>query len=222
MMNIVTKTLSAADRSTSPAELSDEAIVLRYQETGDQADFAELVHRYERELYSFLRRYLGDAEMAEDAFQATFLQLHLKCDQFDTSRRLRPWLYMIATNKAIDLQRRNKRHQAVSLNGVRVGGDSEETRLVDVLVGDDADPMKQLSQAESGEWISEKLSDLPEHLRLVVHLVYFQGLKYREAAEVISIPVGTVKSRLHAAVAKLTDAWAETHQDDRVDTRYET
>ena len=59
------------------------------------------------------------------------------------------------------------------------------------------------------------MDDLPEHLRLVVHLVYFQGLKYREAAEVISIPVGTVKSRLHAAVAKLTDAWAETHNDER-------
>ena len=154
-MSTVTKTESAADRSALAAAQTDEALVLEYRETGDQALFAELVQRYERELYSFLRRYLGNAEMAEDAFQATFLQLHLKCDQFDTSRRLRPWLYMIATNKAIDLQRRNKRHQAVSLNGVRVGGDSEETRLVDVLEGDaDRSDARAHAKAESGEWVS--------------------------------------------------------------------
>ena len=88
------------DDSTTAASLTDEQLVIRYRESGDGTLFAELVRRYERELYSYLRRYLGAAELAEDAFQATFLQLHLKCDQFDPGRKLRPWLYMIATNKA--------------------------------------------------------------------------------------------------------------------------
>ncbi len=79
-----------------------------YRETGGAALFGQLVSRYEREIYSYLRRYLGNSDMAEDAFQATFLQLHLKCDQFESGRKLRPWLYMIATNQAIDLQRRTK------------------------------------------------------------------------------------------------------------------
>ena len=78
--------------------------------------FAELVRRYERELYSYLRRYLGDAEMAEDAFQAAFLQVHLKCQQFEAGRSVRPWLYTIATNQAIDAQRRSRRHRMVSLD----------------------------------------------------------------------------------------------------------
>ena len=91
------------------SETSDEALLLRYRDTGDSEAFVELVHRYERELYSYLRRYLGDSAMAEDAFQRAFLQVHLKCEQFEEGRRFRPWLYAIATNQAIDLGRRNRR-----------------------------------------------------------------------------------------------------------------
>ena len=61
-------------------------------------------------------RFLGDAALAEDAFQNTFLQVHSKSHLFDGKRKFRPWLYTIATNQAIDLQRRNKRHQLASLD----------------------------------------------------------------------------------------------------------
>ena len=74
-------------------------------------------------------------------------------------------------------------------------------------MSDEPTPLSKVDQAERGAKVGKSLSELPEHLRLVVNLVYFQGLKYREAAEVLSIPVGTVKSRLHAAILKLTDAW---------------
>ena len=73
---------TAAEIISESADRTDEQLVLQYRETGDEGLFSELVHRYERELYSYFRRYLGNSEMAEDAFQATFLQLHLKCDQF--------------------------------------------------------------------------------------------------------------------------------------------
>ncbi|MEE2676060.1 MAG: sigma-70 family RNA polymerase sigma factor, partial [Planctomycetota bacterium] len=89
-------------------EYSDEQILSIYKKDGDRELFALLVRRYERELYSYLRRYMGNAEMAEDVFQSTFLQVHLKCEQFDEGRRFRPWLYTVATNQAIDAQRRNK------------------------------------------------------------------------------------------------------------------
>ena len=97
---------------------TDEHILIEYRQTGDRELFAQLVYRYERELYTYLRRYLGDAQMAEDAFQGAFLQVHLKCDQFQEGRRFRPWLYTIATNQAIDARRRNKRHRMVSLDQV--------------------------------------------------------------------------------------------------------
>lgn len=193
------------------SETTDEQLLLDYRETGDEALFNALVTRYQREMFNYLRRYLGNAEMAEDAFQATFLQLHLKCDQFQAGRRVKPWLYMIATNKAIDLQRRNKRHRSVSLNGY--GDDDDTGRLIDMLVSEAPSPHTQANKAEEGDWISKRLNELPENLRMVVHLVYYQGLKYREAAEALSIPVGTVKSRLHTAILKLTDAWDNTHDE---------
>jgi RNA polymerase sigma-70 factor (ECF subfamily) len=194
------------------ATSTDEELLLAYRNSGDQQIFATLVRRYERELYAYLRRYLGNAEMAEDAFQATFLQLHLKCSMFEEGRRLRPWLYMIATNKAIDLQRRNKRRHWVSIHG-NSADDANEGRLVDALAGGDPSPESLIEFGERKDWVIRNITRLPENLRLVVHLVYYQGLKYREAAEVLSIPVGTVKSRLHTAILKLTDAWDETHDE---------
>lgn len=210
MSAVIQKPLKTTEVSLTTSDWTDEQLVMRYRETGDQALFAELVRRYERELYSYLRRYLSDAELAEDVFQATFLQLHLKCDQFDDSRTLRPWLYMIATNKAIDAQRRQKRHKAISLQAGNREAD-ETGRLIDMLVSEEPEPSSRMDRAEDDAWIQHSTEELPEHLRLVVDLVYYQGLKYREAAEVLSIPVGTVKSRLHAAITKLTEARDESH-----------
>jgi RNA polymerase sigma-70 factor (ECF subfamily) len=192
-------------------EIADEALIAEYRETGERALFEALIQRYEREIYSYLRRYIGNAEMAEDAFQGTFLQVHLKCQQFDSSRRLRPWLYAIATNQAIDVQRRNKRHRMVSLDrsssdDPRGGSWSEK------IVGPDSDPLAAASSEERGRWVHEAVTSLGEPMQQVIHLVYYQGLKYREAAEALGIPVGTVKSRLHAAVQRLGLLWDDSHQ----------
>ena len=118
-------------RPVSAAQMSDEELLVSYRETRDRDLFTLLMQRYERELYSYLRRYLGNAEMAEDVFQTTFLQVHLKGDQFEEGRRFRPWVYTIATHQAIDAQRRNKRHRSVSLDaGHRMqDGDDSATEL---------------------------------------------------------------------------------------------
>ena len=193
--------------------VTDEQLLLRYRQTGDRELFAQLVYRYERELYSYLRRYLGNAEMAEDAFQGAFLQVHLKCEQFQQGRRFRPWLYTIATNQAIDARRRNKRQQMVSLdgNGSDDSGD-EVSRLVNLLESDESGPDSVAEQSERDQRVRTTLDGLPESMHAVIQLVYYQGMKYREAAEVLDIPVGTVKSRLHAAIARLTDVWSQQNK----------
>jgi len=192
------------------SSLSDEELLLGYRETRDAKLFSELVHRYERELYSYLRRYLGDAEMAEDAFQAAFLQVHLKCQQYEPGRAVRPWLYTIATNQAIDAQRRSRRHRMVSLDRAGPKEGEDVGKLLDFLTSKEPTPTAQIGAAEQSAWLHETVEQLPPALRDVIHLVYFQELKYREAAEVLNIPVGTVKSRVHAAVAKLNEAWNQT------------
>jgi RNA polymerase sigma-70 factor, ECF subfamily len=194
------------------AAKSDEDLLLAYRDQADSEAFPELVHRYERELYSYLRRYLGDAPMAEDAFQATFLQVHLKCDQFEEGRKFRPWLYTIATNQAIDAQRRNKRHKNVSLDrNSRPEGSDDVGTLMDLLTSKEPAPDTRMETTQRRDWVRDAVEGLPDGLRDAVQLVYYQGLKYREAADILDIPVGTVKSRLHAAILKLNEAWLDSH-----------
>jgi RNA polymerase sigma-70 factor (ECF subfamily) len=193
------------------AAVTDEQLLLAYRETGNRDLFAQLLKRYERELFSYLCRYLGNAEMAEDVFQSAFLQVHLKCEQFEEGRRFRPWLYTIATNQAIDSQRRQKRHNILSLDTAgRSSDDDEVCRLVNLLESGEDDPLTYAERTERCDNVRDTLNSLPESMTAVVQLVYYQGMKYREAAEVLDIPVGTVKSRLHAAIAKLTDVWNES------------
>ena len=150
--------------------------------------------------------------MAEDVFQTTFLQVHLKGDQFEEGRRFRPWVYTIATHQAIDAQRRNKRHRNVSLDaGHRVQDGDDSAKLMDLLISQDPNPFDNVAQMERAQWVEEALDKLTDPMRSVVNLVYYQGMKYREAAEVLSVPVGTVKSRLHAAILKLNEVWHRTH-----------
>src|SRR6476646_10624158 len=155
-----------------PASLSDEELLLGYRETSDARLFSELVHRYERELYSYLRRYLGDAEMAEDAFQAAFLQVHLKCQQYEPGRAVRPWLYTIATNQAIDAQRRSRRHRMVSLDRSSPKDGEDVGKLLDLLTSKEPTPTTQLSAAERAEWLHQAVEQLPEPLQDVIRLVY--------------------------------------------------
>ena len=200
------------------ASISDEALMARYKDALDAQAYETLVHRYEREIFSYLRRYLGDAELAQDAFQGTFLQVHLKCEQYDPQRRFRPWLYSIATNQAIDLQRRNKRHRMLSLDGAqRQSDDHDLASLIDLVRDAEASPGVMMETEERRQWVQEAIADLPENLRSAVTLVYYQGLKYREAAEVLGVPTGTVKSRMHSALLKLNEAWFASHPQSRTE-----
>jgi RNA polymerase sigma-70 factor (ECF subfamily) len=170
-----------------------------------------LVRRYERELYGYLRRYLGDSSLAEDVFQNTFLQLYLKSGQYEPGRPVRPWLYTIATHQAIDALRRNARHQILSLEQKREdSGNGELRSLLDGLESRGPAPLDNLTASERKERVRASVDRLPEFLREVVILAYYQGLKYREIADILGIPVGTVKSRLHAALNKLQEAWSES------------
>ena len=134
--------------SPAPAAPGDGELLLRYVEAADRGAFEELVRRYEREIFNYLRKYLGDQHLAEDAFQATFLQLHRKCRQFEPGRALRPWLYRIAANQANDLLRRNRRHKLMSLDAALRNDDQTngESSLHDYLC-DDGQP-----RARSSNW----------------------------------------------------------------------
>jgi RNA polymerase sigma-70 factor (ECF subfamily) len=198
------------EQSDSLSTCSDEELLTRFR-GGQIRAFEALLRRYERELYGYLRRYLGDANLAEDVFQNTFFQVYQKIDQYEPGRRVRPWIYTIATHQAIDALRRGGRHQMVSLTpGREEDADHEANSLLDYLHTQGPSPMDRLQAEERVKQVRAGIALLPEHLRSVVVMAYYQGLKYREIAEALEIPVGTVKSRLHAALLRLQEAWRQS------------
>jgi RNA polymerase sigma-70 factor, ECF subfamily len=201
------------DATEDLALLSDEELLTRYRESGQTRDFDALVHRYENELYRYLARYLGDRALAEDVFQNTFLQVHLKRGLYEDGRPVRPWLYSIATHQAVDTLRKVGRHPTVSLDQRVTSGETESGSLVDLLVSGEVGPLAELQGQERAEWVRESVARLPETLRQTLVLAYNQDLKYREIAEILNIPVGTVKSRLHAALAKLQQMAKSANRD---------
>lgn len=194
---------------------SDEELLLEYRTTEDAVVFTELVSRYQRELFNYLRRFLGDTAKAEDVFQQTFLQVHVKSELFQAGRKFRPWLYTIATNQAIDYQRRNRRHRRLSLDQSQKSSGEEVGSLMEVVASQESGPFAKAESTERAEWIRSAVGNLPDSLQMAVQLVYFRGMKYREAAQVLSVPVGTVKSRLHSALQRLGQSWRDGHSTNQ-------
>ncbi len=187
---------------------TDEELLSQFCQ-GDAALFGALVRRYERELFGYLVRYLGDRDLADDVFQNTFLQLYTKAATYEPGRPVRPWLYTIATHQAIDALRRNGRRQVLSLDQAREEPkDGDLGSLLEMIQARGDSPLDAVVGSEQRELVRATVDRLPEFLKQVVVLAYYQGLKYREIAEILEVPVGTVKSRLHAALVKLQGWWS--------------
>ena len=180
---------------------SDEILIERYR-AGHSDAFTELVHRYECELHKYLRRHLGDAAVAEDVSQETFLQLHMKLGLYEKGQLFRPWLYTIAKHKAIDTIRK-----ADVLRMMRLDAVTPTQR--EKVEGRESDPAEYLEKEEEQRRVQNALEDLPSHLRLVLVMKYYEELNYEEIAERLCMPVGTVKSRIHLAKNKLRTILSE-------------
>ncbi|RMF78064.1 MAG: sigma-70 family RNA polymerase sigma factor [Planctomycetota bacterium] len=174
----------------------DEQLLAEHLE-GRPGAFDELVERYSRELFGFLCRFAGNAAAAEDIIQDTFVQVHLAAHTFDPARSFKPWLYTIAANKARDYLRSRSRRQEYSLDAqIDEDGPSAAQNLED----DAASQEEEFDASEQRALVQRIVNEMPEHFRMILTLGYFQQLPYAEIATILDIPVGTVKSRLHAAV----------------------
>lgn len=198
------------------SRLTDEQLLKLYRRGRTQA-FAHLVLRYKQELFHFLVRFVGSAEAAEDVFQDTFLQLHLSAHTFDTNRPLKPWLFAIGANKARDYLRMSSRRGAAPLSAplgpVGEGG----RRYVDLLEAKLDLPEQEYERRETEEQVAEVLARLPDHQREVLLLTYFHRFTYKETAQILRVPLGTVKSRLHSSVAAFAWAWKRDYGQTRED-----
>lgn len=184
---------------------SDEALVEAYIK-GDRTALEELINRYKNELLGFLSRYLGSQAAGEDVFQETFLQFHLSAETFDLTRRFKPWLFTIAANKARDYHRKHSKRSMISLSAW-INRADEGLAFIDLLEADLPSPEAPVLDAERSKLVRRVVDSLPVHLREILLLSYFQRMSYNQIAGSLQIPLGTVKSRLHTAVAAFATAW---------------
>jgi len=198
---------SNASRASNrnPGEATDEQLLSDYRD-GDKSSFPKLMGRYQRELYHFLVRFLGNRAAAEDVFQETFLQVHQSAEAFDLQRRFKPWLFTIAANKARDLIRSQARRPTNPLQA-SISGDEEGGEFIDLMKAGGETPDEPMARQEMQHKVQQVVATMPDHLREILVLSYFNTFPYRQIADILGIPLGTVKSRLHAAVATFADKW---------------
>ncbi len=191
-----------------------DAELLDLYKAGDEDAFREIVTRYKNPLYAFLRRFLNKQDMVEDVFQETFLQLYSSKDKFDSSKALHPWLFTIAANKAKDALRKQQRSSALGLGAIADSGGVSVDDVVNLFASYGVTPEMEASSDETARRVREVIANMPENLRGILILAYFEQFSYKQMAEILSIPIGTVKSRLHTAVVHFTKRWKELNRGD--------
>ncbi len=178
---------------------TDEQLLAEHV-AGEPGRFAELVRRHSDELFHFLARFTGNAAAADDLVQEVFLQVHQSASRFDPTRRLKPWLFTIAANKARDLLRSRRRRPEMPLDATVPSEIGEGQTFLDFLTDEELTPIAEVSRQEQREAVHRVLAAMPDRLREVLILSYFHGFPYKEIADILGVPLGTVKSRLHTAI----------------------
>ena len=192
-------------------DMTDSELLAQYR-NGQEWAFRAIVDRYKDPLYAFLRRFVNQQDIVEDIFQEAFLQLYTSRDSFDAERPLRPWLFTIAANKAKDTLRRIQRQPTMSLGTMADAGDLSTDDIVNLLTSYDVTPDEEVSRDETSRRVREIIAEMPENLRGILILAYFEQFSYKHISEILSIPIGTVKSRLHTSVGYFMKKWKSANR----------
>jgi RNA polymerase sigma-70 factor (ECF subfamily) len=178
--------------------MSDEQAMERVRNREDPRAFAILVRRWEGPIRRLCARMIGDAHCAEDLAQEAFARLFVRRKHYRPVARFSTFIRRIAVNLCYDELRRRKRRSECPLEE-----DGEATAAGDALTASGGPPDAVAAEKEHADLVRAAVLRLPEHYRAVVVLRHYEGLKFREIAEVLDIPPGTVKSRMAEALSRL-------------------
>jgi RNA polymerase sigma-70 factor (ECF subfamily) len=182
----------------------DEAALIRTAKRGDLDSFNRLVIEYQGLAFNLAYRIMSDASQAEDAVQEAFISAYRGLKRF-RGGSFRAWLMRIVTNACYDELRRRKRRPAASLDELTEERDDWLEDTPDLFHSGVPYPEQEAARGELLQAIEGCLDSLADEFRVVAVLVDVQGYDYREAARVIDVPVGTIKSRLARARGRLRD-----------------
>ncbi|MBI3416767.1 MAG: RNA polymerase sigma factor [Verrucomicrobia bacterium] len=179
---------------------TDEQAMWRVQTQEDAAAFAQLVRRWEQPIQRLCARMLGDVHRGEDLAQETFARIFARRKNYEPGGKFSSYLWRIALNLCYDELRRLRRRVTISFEDETDDNASGIHEHADTQLGPDG----QAVAGEQAALVRDALLKLPENYRAVLVLRHYEDLKFREIADVLEIPEGTVKSRMAEALTQLS------------------
>jgi RNA polymerase sigma-70 factor, ECF subfamily len=192
--------------------LSDQEVV-RHAVQGREAAYRELIRRYQRPVFSLVYRMVRDRELAEDLAQETFIKVLNAIDSYRPEYKFSSWIFKIANNAAIDHLRRRSLN-TLSLDGSPHASTPDAIEATTLQIGDGAEnQLDAVAARELGEQIEAAIGQLRPEYRSCIILRHVDGRPYEEIAEMLDLPLGTVKTYIHRARNELRILLAATRDE---------
>lgn len=187
-----------ADAPANWPTLSDQEVVVRAR-GGSERAYRELVRRYERPIFSLIYRMVRDRELAEDLAQETFVKALNALDSYRPEYKFSSWIFKISNNAAIDHLRRREL-DTLSLDGSPHAATPDAVEATALQIGDRGEtPLDVVEAKELGGEIEQAIARLRPEYRQCILLRHVEGRAYEEIAEILDLPLGTVKTYIHRA-----------------------
>ncbi|MDX2206587.1 MAG: sigma-70 family RNA polymerase sigma factor [Gemmatimonadales bacterium] len=202
--------------TSSPApswpDLTDQEVV-KLAVLGREAAYRELIRRYQRPVFSLIYRMVRDRELAEDLAQETFVKVLNAIESYRPEYKFSSWIFKIANNASIDHLRRRSL-DTLSLDGSPHAESSEAIEATRLQISDSSeDPLAEVANQELGVLIERAIGELRPEYRSCILLRHVEGRPYEEIAEILDLPLGTVKTYIHRARNELRIALASLRDD---------
>jgi RNA polymerase sigma-70 factor (ECF subfamily) len=183
---------------------------------GNRSRFNTLVWRWEKPLYNFILRYLGNKELARDVTQKVFIRVYKNLNKLRDPSKFSSWIYQIASNLCKDEIKKMSHRDFISLDLIQENNENDGYRLPEQLKETESSlPDAKLNQKQVSSIVQKALQQLPEEQRVVIIMKEYQGLKFKEIAEALNQPLNTVKSRMYYGLnglRKVFEQWQITKE----------
>ncbi|MEE8134123.1 MAG: sigma-70 family RNA polymerase sigma factor [Gemmatimonadales bacterium] len=188
-----------------PSLATDQDVVVWARE-GHEMAYRELLRRYERPVFSIVYRMVRDRELAEDLTQDTFIKVLNALDRYNPDYKFSSWIFKIANNATIDHLRR-KELNTLSLEGAPQATTQDRIEATALQIRSSGEsPLEELQARELGTQIEQAIAALRPEYQSCIILRHVEGRPYEEIAEILDLPLGTVKTYIHRARHELKHA----------------
>jgi RNA polymerase sigma-70 factor (ECF subfamily) len=182
--------------------LSDDAVLIRRCQQGDRVAFDDLVRRHEKRAYQYAFRLTSNPEEAADIVADAFIRIFNALQNFRSQSAFTTWMYRILTNCYLDLRKKEKNRQTVSLDQpTNADGVEVERQIEDTSDG----PGEEVEKNAREQAVQDAIQQLPEYQRAMLVMYHVEMLSYEQIADALDLPLGTVKSRLNRARLSLRE-----------------